>query len=358
MGSETAVLDLEYSLDKTINKERDEIDKIILSCGESTESCNVRNTGNDEAGDIEIKATHQKEVAGRDKGIEYNPIRIYINELRKIKRLGEDEQNYLFKRYRATRDEDAKNKLIKSNLRLVINIAKRVFPRFRDKAIDFLDIIQYGNIGLMKAVEKYDIDKINEKTGKPYKFSTYAVWWIKQVIFRNIGENMQDMRLPAHMAEKISRYNKIYNKLEQKDCSEPQREEIAEELKMPAEKIKEIEKLRSIRFHSLESRIYGEGDDAVLLKDRIKDRNAVVPSKDFLLNDNVDYLLKTVKELKGINDRDKTMFILMYGFDNGYNKRTLRDLAYISKISRERVRQVTDNVREKLRKKVYKELLV
>ena len=259
-----------------------------------------------------------------------DPVRMYLKEIGKVKLLSAEEEIELAKRMEQG-DEEAKKKLSEANLRLVVSIAKRYVGR----GLLFLDLIQEGNLGLIKAVEKFDYRK-------GYKFSTYATWWIRQAITRAIADQARTIRIPVHMVETINKLIRVSRQLLQELGREPSPEEIAEELKMPEERVREILKI-SQEPVSLETPI-GEEEDSHL-GDFIQDDNVPVPADAAaatLLREQLDEVLSTLTE------REQKVLRLRFGLDDG-RQRTLEEVGREFNVTRERIRQIEAKALRKLR---------
>ena len=259
-----------------------------------------------------------------------DPVRMYLKEIGKVPLLSAEEEIELAKRME-TGDEEAKKRLAEANLRLVVSIAKRYVGR----GMLFLYLIQEGNLGLIKAVEKFDYRK-------GYKFSTYATWWIRQAITRAIADQARTIRIPVHMVETINKLIRVSRQLLQELGREPTPEEIAEEMKLPVERVREILKI-SQEPVSLETPI-GEEEDSHL-GDFIQDDNVPVPADAAAFT-----LLKEqlVEVLSTLTDREQKVLRLRFGLDDG-RARTLEEVGKEFNVTRERIRQIEAKALRKLR---------
>ncbi|WP_407268417.1 RNA polymerase sigma factor RpoD [Radiobacillus sp. PE A8.2] len=264
-------------------------------------------------------------------GIKINdPVRMYLKEIGRVDLLSAEEEISLAKRIEEG-DEEAKKRLAEANLRLVVSIAKRYVGR----GMLFLDLIQEGNMGLIKAVEKFDYRK-------GYKFSTYATWWIRQAITRAIADQARTIRIPVHMVETINKLIRVQRQLLQDLGREPIPEEIAKEMELTPDKVREILKIAQEPV-SLETPI-GEEDDSHL-GDFIEDQEATSPS------DHAAYeLLKEQLEdvLDTLTDREENVLRLRFGLDDG-RTRTLEEVGKVFGVTRERIRQIEAKALRKLR---------
>ena len=259
-----------------------------------------------------------------------DPVRMYLKEIGKVPLLSAEEEIELAKKMEEG-DEAAKKKLAEANLRLVVSIAKRYVGR----GMLFLDLIQEGNLGLIKAVEKFDYNK-------GYKFSTYATWWIRQAITRAIADQARTIRIPVHMVETINKLIRISRQLVQELGREPTAEELAQEMLMPVDKVREIMKIAQEPV-SLETPI-GEEEDSHL-GDFIPDDDIPAPAEAAaytLLQEQLKEVLNT------LTDREKKVLRLRFGLDDG-RARTLEEVGREFKVTRERIRQIEAKALRKLR---------
>ena len=316
--------------------EEEQFDRIL----ETLEQNNVdvlRITEEDDVDDEEIILTEEDEVDVENidlsvpDGISIeDPVRMYLKEIGKVPLLSAEEEIELAKKMEMG-DEDAKKRLAEANLRLVVSIAKRYVGR----GMLFLDLIQEGNLGLIKAVEKFDYRK-------GYKFSTYATWWIRQAITRAIADQARTIRIPVHMVETINKLIRVSRQLLQELGREPTPEEIAEEMNMPVDRVREILKI-SQEPVSLETPI-GEEEDSHL-GDFIQDDNVPVAADAAAFT-----LLKEqlVEVLGTLTEREQKVLRLRFGLDDG-RARTLEEVGKEFNVTRERIRQIEAKALRKLR---------
>ncbi len=287
--------------------------------------------GGDDASDggVDLEAILQDSTIAKELTIN-DPVRMYLKEIGKISLLSLEQENEISARI-AAGDEEAKNILAESNLRLVVSIAKRYVGR----GMLFLDLIQEGNIGLMKAVEKFDANK-------GYKFSTYATWWIRQAITRAIADQARTIRVPVHMVETINKLSRYQRQLTLELNREPTDEELAKKMNLSVDKVREVIKIAQEPV-SLETPI-GEEDDSHL-GDFVKDERSMSPEEftiHELLKDEISSVLLTLTE------REEQVLRLRFGLDDGSCK-TLEEVGQMFGVTRERIRQIEAKALRKLR---------
>lgn len=278
----------------------------------------------DEAGEIDLESTIPKSIAVDD------PVRMYLKEIGKVPLLTADEEIELAKRMEHG-DEEAKKRLCEANLRLVVSIAKRYVGR----GMLFLDLIQEGNLGLIKAVDKFDYTK-------GYKFSTYATWWIRQAITRSIADQARTIRIPVHMVETINKLIRVSRQLLQTYGREPTPEEIGVEMGISVEKVREIQKIAQEPV-SLETPI-GEEEDSHL-GDFIPDEDVPAPAEAAAFSMLKEQL---VEVLDTLTDREQKVLKLRFGLEDG-RARTLEEVGKEFDVTRERIRQIEAKALRKLR---------
>ena len=293
------------------DEEEPALDEDVIAEGEEVDKIDFTDTG-------DISSTTQ------------DPVKMYLKDIGKVPLLSAEEEIELAKRMEAG-DEAAKKKLAESNLRLVVSIAKRYVGR----GMLFLDLIQEGNLGLLKAVEKFDYRK-------GYKFSTYATWWIRQAITRAIADQARTIRIPVHMVETINKVTRVSRDLLQKLGREPLPEEVGEVMGLPKERVQEIMKIAQEPV-SLETPI-GEEEDSHL-GDFIQDESIPTPveaTNQTLLHEQLDDVVSTLTE------REQRVIKLRFGWDDG-RPRTLEEVGKEFNVTRERIRQIEAKALRKLR---------
>ena len=319
---------------KSLNLTKEQYNKILVFLRRNKVDI-LMMTDNDEDIDLALEDEEEVEVEKIDltvpDGVSIeDPVRMYLKEIGKVPLLTADEEIELA-RAMAEGNQEAKKKLAEANLRLVVSIAKRYVGR----GMLFLDLIQEGNLGLIKAVEKFDYTK-------GYKFSTYATWWIRQAITRAIADQARTIRIPVHMVETINKLIRVQRQLLQELGREPIPEEIAQAMDMPVERVREILKI-SQEPVSLETPI-GEEEDSHL-GDFIQDDNVPVPADAAtftLLREQLNEVLETLTE------REQKVLILRFGLEDG-RSRTLEEVGKEFNVTRERIRQIEAKALRKLR---------
>ena len=316
------------AMDKLIQKMEDNGISVVDADGGPT----ARQLKSEEKDDPKKKKTEkEKKKEEVPAGVKINdPVRMYLKEIGRVSLLTADEEKEIAIRIQQGQLE-AKQELAEANLRLVVSIAKRYVGR----GMQFLDLIQEGNMGLMKAVEKFDHEK-------GFKFSTYATWWIRQAITRAIADQARTIRIPVHMVETINKLVRIQRQLLQDLGREPTPEEIGAEMDLPTEKVREILKIAQEPV-SLETPI-GEEDDSHL-GDFIEDQDVTSPAEhtaQTLLKEQLEEVLDT------LTDREENVLRLRFGLDDG-NVRTLEQVGKVFGVTRERIRQIEAKALRKLR---------
>lgn len=314
----------------------EELDKLY----ETIESMNIEII--DDFGDVELdnlnfdtELPKSQDAAAAASADTHNlamddPVKVYLKEIGRVPLLTAEEEQVLAMRI-ADGDQQAKQRLAEANLRLVVSIAKRYVGR----GMQFLDLIQEGNLGLIKAVDKFDYTK-------GFKFSTYATWWIRQAITRAIADQARTIRIPVHMVETINKVKKTNSQLLYKNGRDPTAEEIADELQMPVEKVREILRVAQEPV-SLETPI-GEEEDSHL-GDFIPDDDALAPADAasmLLLKEQLGEVLKT------LTAREEKVLSLRFGLEDGH-PRTLEEVGKEFNVTRERIRQIEAKALRKLR---------
>ncbi len=319
-----------------LHLEEEQMDEILDALEKSGIDV-LRITDDDDIPDEELLLSDEDEVDMENLDLSIpdgisieDPVRMYLKEIGKVPLLSAEEEIELAKKME-NGDQEAKKRLAEANLRLVVSIAKRYVGR----GMLFLDLIQEGNLGLIKAVEKFDYRK-------GYKFSTYATWWIRQAITRAIADQARTIRIPVHMVETINKLIRVQRQLLQELGREPYPEEIAKEMNLPVDRVREIQKI-SQEPVSLETPI-GEEEDSHL-GDFIQDDNVPVPAEAAaftLLKEQLSEVLGT------LTDRERKVLELRFGLDDG-RARTLEEVGKEFNVTRERIRQIEAKALRKLR---------
>jgi RNA polymerase primary sigma factor len=259
-------------------------------------------------------------------------VRLYLREIGKIPLLTADEELALAQKVKAG-DKKAKDQMAEANMRLVVSIAKR----YSGRGLDFLDLIQEGNTGLLRAVEKFDPDK-------GFKFSTYATWWIRQAITRAIADQARTIRIPVHMVETINKLLRTQRRLTQELNREPTNEEIATAMEMDVDKVEYVMKIKQ-DITSLDANVRDDDDDSVL-GDFIEDDQAITPEDAAT----IQLLKDQVKDMLGVlTDREQKILKMRFGLEDG-KSHTLEEVGQEFSVTRERIRQIEAKALSKLRK--------
>ncbi|MDD5456092.1 MAG: sigma-70 family RNA polymerase sigma factor [Candidatus Margulisbacteria bacterium] len=307
-----------------LDKNEVELEEIDIIVDEAVEE--VAEEIEEELEELEI------EELAADRADRFDSIKAYLKEIGRIKLLKPDEELEIARKIQDEHDEEARKVLIRTNLRLVVSIAKR----YNGRGLSFLDLIQEGNIGLMKAVEKYDYKK-------GYKFSTYATWWIRQAITRAIADQSRSIRLPVHVVETINKLKKISKMFMQENKRKPSEEELATLSEFPINKIRELVKISQLPI-SLETPI-GD-DDSNNLSDIVEGDSAKNPEEKVLadlLREDLERVLSSF-----LTEREQMVLRLRFGLHDGM-PRTLEEVGHVYNVTRERIRQIESKALEKLR---------
>ena len=330
VNSDTDDSDAKFSEDEFANLDLDKIDSIddTLIVTEDDDFSDDKFDEKDIEDNIDLDAIDLLEGVGTD-----DPVRMYLKEIGTVPLLSAEEELELAKR-KSEGDEKAKERLIEANLRLVVSIAKR----YTGRGMSFLDLVQEGNLGLMKGVQKFDYTK-------GYKLSTYATWWIRQSVTRALADGARTIRVPVHMVETINKIAKMQRKLTLDLGYEPKTSELAKALGMTEEKVEEILQIAR-EPASLETPI-GEEDDSNL-GDFVADSNVVTPEQNVesvMLREHIDTLLGDLKE------RERQVIVLRFGLNDGH-PRTLEEVGKEFNVTRERIRQIEAKALRKLKNPV------
>ena len=284
--------------------------------------------------DIISAVDEPKTSETKDSAIADDSVKIYLQQIGKIKLLNLEEELETAKKIKEENSEAAKKRLVNSNLRLVVSIAKKYIGR----GLSFLDLIQEGNMGLMRAAEKFDYTK-------GYKFSTYATWWIQQAITRAIADKSRLIRLPVHMIETLTKIKKISMDLTIENGTAPTKEEIAYKIGMPVQKLSALIESAQGTI-SIESPA-NQKDDNTKLSDFIVDESTISPDTK-VTQDNLFCDIK--KMLNHLSEKERNVLIMRYGLDDNGEKKTLEEIGSYYGVSRERIRQIENRAMSKLKK--------
>jgi len=282
-----------------------------------------------------LKAVEEPKVPEtQSSAVADDSVKIYLQQIGKIKLLSTDEELEIAQQIKENNSEEAKKILVNANLRLVVSIAKKYIGR----GLSFLDLIQEGNMGLMRAAEKFDYSK-------GYKFSTYATWWIQQSITRAIADKSRLIRLPVHMIETLSKIKKVSMDLTIENGAAPTKEEIAYKIGMPVQKLSAL--IESAQGTvSMESPA-NQKDDNTKLSDFIVDETTLSPDTK-VTQDNL--LCDVKKMLNHLSEKERNVLIMRYGLDDNGEKKTLEEIGSYYGVSRERIRQIENRAMSKLKK--------
>ncbi len=276
-----------------------------------------------------------KNLETQNSAVADDSVKIYLQQIGKIKLLKAEEELEVAKKIKETNSEAAKKTLINANLRLVVSIAKKYIGR----GLSFLDLIQEGNMGLMRAAEKFDYTK-------GYKFSTYATWWIQQAITRAIADKSRLIRLPVHMIETLSKIKKISMDLTIENGVAPTKEEIAYKVGMNVQKLTALIESAQGTI-SIEAPANNQKDDNIKLSDFIVDESTLSPDSK-VTQDNLFCDIK--KMLNHLSEKERNVLIMRYGLDDNGQKKTLEEIGTYYGVSRERIRQIENRAMSKLKK--------
>ena len=287
-----------------------------------------------EEDDIMLSVEEPKLNETQNSAIADDSVKIYLQQIGKIKLLSSDEELEVAKKIKDSNSDEAKKILVNANLRLVVSIAKKYIGR----GLSFLDLIQEGNMGLMRAAEKFDYSK-------GYKFSTYATWWIQQAITRAIADKSRLIRLPVHMIETLSKIKKISMDLTIENGTAPTKEEIAYKIGMSVQKLTQLIESAQGTI-SMESPA-NQKDENTKLSDFIVDESTLSPDSK-VTQDNLFCDIK--KMLNHLSEKERNVLIMRYGLDDNGEKKTLEEIGSYYGVSRERIRQIENRAMSKLKK--------
>ena len=283
--------------------------------------------------DVEVEDDAMEEIE-KTSGSSDDSVKIYLQQIGRIPLVIPDEEIELAKSIKETNCSIAKEKLVNANLRLVVSIAKKYIGR----GLSFLDLIQEGNMGLMRAAEKFDY-------AKGYKFSTYATWWIQQAITRGIADKSRTIRLPVHMIETIGRIKKATRDLTNELNRKPTKEEIAERLDIPLSKLRAVIKSAQATI-SLETPLNKKEENAKI-SDFLIDSSSISPDTRVIQENLFDEIRKILGQL---SNKERDVLIMRFGLDDDGNKKTLEEIGSRYGVSRERIRQIENRAISKLKK--------
>jgi len=285
-------------------------------------------------GFLEDDTDENEPVEDRKTAIADDSVKIYLQQIGRVPLLTTDEEIEVAKIIQESNSREAKEKLVNANLRLVVSIAKKYIGR----GLSFLDLIQEGNMGLMRAAEKFDYSK-------GYKFSTYATWWIQQAITRGIADKSRTIRLPVHMIETLGRIKKVTRDLESELNRKPTKEELAERLEIPLSKLRAVMKSAQATI-SLETPL-NKKEDTTRIGDFLIDSASISPDTK-VTQENL--FVEIRKVLDQLSQKERDVLIMRFGLDDDGNKKTLEEIGARYGVSRERIRQIENRAISKLKK--------
>lgn len=320
----------EFSDEKKPSKKKNLDDEVLEEDEEEFESDNF-DFDIEEA--EEDEESEQQEIE-KNSAVADDSVKIYLQQIGRIPLLSTEEEIELAKKIQEFNSKTAKEKLVNSNLRLVVSIAKKYIGR----GLSFLDLIQEGNMGLMRAAEKFDYLK-------GYKFSTYATWWIQQAITRGIADKSRTIRLPVHMIETISKIKKATRDLTTELNRKPTKEEIAERLEIPLSKLRAVMKSAQSTI-SLETPL-NKKEDTTRIGDFLIDNSSISPDTKVIQENLFEEIRKVLEQL---SQKERDVLIMRFGLDDDGNKKTLEEIGSRYGVSRERIRQIENRAISKLKK--------
>lgn len=323
-----AAKEKEKMTDKKINTQTEEIEEEFEEDMEEDDSFDI------DIFDIEEAANGNVIQAEKESSTTDDAVKIYLQQIGRIPLLSVEDEIELARQIREENSTTAKEKLVNANLRLVVSIAKKYIGR----GLSFLDLIQEGNLGLIKAAEKFDYTK-------GYKFSTYATWWIQQAITRGIADKSRTIRLPVHMIETISKIKKVTHDLTNELNRKPTKEEIAERLEISISKLRAVMKSAQSTI-SLETPM-NKKEESTRIGDFLIDNNLSSPDKK-VIQENLFHEIRKI--LNQLSQKERDVLIMRFGLDDDGNKKTLEEIGTRYGVSRERIRQIENRAISKLKR--------
>jgi len=316
--------------DKNLEKQTDDVEKDVIIDDELEED----DSFDIDIFDIEEESAENLLQVEKESSSTDDAVKIYLQQIGRIKLLNTEEEIEIAKQIRENNSVEAKEKLVNANLRLVVSIAKKYIGR----GLSFLDLIQEGNLGLIKAAEKFDYTK-------GYKFSTYATWWIQQAITRGIADKSRTIRLPVHMIETISKIKKATHDLTTELNRKPTKEEIAERLEISVSKLRAVMKSAQSTI-SLETPL-NKKEESTRIGDFLIDNNLSSPDKKVIEENLFSEIRKILNQL---SQKERDVLIMRFGLDDDGNKKTLEEIGQRYNVSRERIRQIENRAISKLKR--------